>query len=407
MAHQEELRMLAEGTPPAPARIVGLDVACEVEALGPPAAELAEAADAGWRVTLRVGGLAARGSPAPERADESAWPSHQGRPAELVAARLRAAAERLGREGRALAPEALALPGAVAHPEELALGALGACRGRPRVHLLLSAEGLEAVQRGRALALEGGDELDARQWWCGLLALAATAGAVSLVPAVPGPGLSPLASAQRWAGPSPHLAELMPPRPSRLRLDVDFGRLLEASGGRPADLARLAGRIVVAADEALGRGAVPGGTRRLALYPAGIARAVLGSGRDPRRYSTLAWLSARLRAFKDGARAASVRLARLHGAGGGLRPFPLPGTLEVAEAGALDRAVLVHGARHSHLVCISPWSLAPPEYGRDCLGLMPALACADSIAWCRPGGECPAGLYGETLRFAWAVAMRS
>ena len=105
--------------------------------------------------------------------------------------------------------------------------------------------------------------------------------------------------------------------------------------------------------------------------------------------------------------AASVQLARERGAGGGVLPCPLPGVLEVAEAGALERAVLVHGARHSHLVCLSPWSLAPPELGRDGLGLLPALACSDSIAWRRPAAECPPGFYCESLRFAWAVATRN
>lgn len=384
MVDRDELRTLAAGTLPAPARVVVLDVACEADGLDAPAAALTAARDAGCHATLRLCGLPAAGD---------------------VAGVLAALAARLAREGGELAPEALALPAAVAHPEELALGAVGACRGTPAVYLLLPHAALEAFQRRRALPLADGREVPARCWWNGLLALAASAPAVSLVPQAPGPGVSPLAPSQRWQGPSPGIGELIPAEPCRLRLELDFGALLRACRDDLAGLARLAERIVTMADELLE--ALPGGhgPRRLALELDGVARALIAHGRDPRRYSSLGWLKRRLGAFRAGARAASVRLARTHG--GGLQPFPLPGALEVADADALDRALLVHGARHTHLACLSPWSLAPPEHGRDCLGLMPALAVADSIAWRRPAGEFAAEWYCEALRFAWAVALRN
>lgn len=382
----DELRALVAGTPPAPARVVALDIACDGDALAVPAAALSEARDAGCRTTLRLYGHGE---------------SH------AVAELLGTLAGRLGREGRTLAPQALALPGAVADPQEWALAALGACGGVPPIYLLMPHGALEAIQRGRALTLGGGGEAHARRWWGGLLALADCAPSVSLVPEIPGSGLSVLAPGQRWLGPSPGAAELIPAAPCRLSLALDFGALIKASRDRPAVLGRIAGRIVTAADEMLAQLPCSGGPRRLALQLGGIARALIARGRDPRSFAALNWAKGRLEAFRDGARAASVRLARARGVSGGLQPFPLPGRLEVADAGALDRAVLMHGARHSHLVCLSPWSLAPPEAGRDCLGLLPALACADSIAWRRPDAEYPAESYSRVLRFAWAVAARS
>ena len=385
MADRDLLKALAAGPPPAPARVVTLDIACEDDGLGLPAEALSDARAAGCRATLRLCGLA------------------PGRDAGDVLAAL---AARLAREGRELAPDALALPAAVAHPEELALGAVGACRGAPAVYLLVPNGALEGLQWRRTVPLAGGGETAARSWWNGLLALAASAPSVSLVPQAPGPGVSPLAPALRWQGPSPGIGELIPTAPCRLRLVLEFGALLRACGDDPVRLARLAERIVLMADELLGRLLGPDGPRRLALQLDGVARAVLAAGHDPRAFAALAWVRRRLAAFRDGARAASVRLAKTRG-GNGLRPFPLPSALEVAEADALDRALLAHGARHTHLVCLSPWSLAPPEHGRDCLGLLPALAAADSIAWRRPAGEFTAEWYCEALRFAWAVAMRS
>ena len=386
MVGHDELRALATGMPPAPARVVTLELACAEDALEAPAAALAEAREAGCRATLRMSGFAG---------------------ADAAAALLDALAVQLGREGHRLAPEALALSGAVPDPAALALGAVGACNGMPPIFVLLPQIALEAIQRGRMMPLGDGGETDARRWWCGLLALAATAPSVSLVPEAPGPGVSLLAPGQRWLGPSPGLGELIPATPCRLTLELDFGALISASRDHPMTLGQLAGRIVTAADELLGQLLGPGGPRRLALHLGGIARAAIARGHDPRSLGALGWVKSRLGAFRDGARAASVSLARSRGAGGGLQPFPLPGTLEVADADALDRAVLVHGARHSHLVCLSPWSLAPPEFGRDCLGLLSALACADSVAWRRPAGECPAALYSEALRFAWAVTARN
>jgi hypothetical protein len=384
MADRDELRALAGGTPPAPARVVTLDVAGEEHALEAPAAALSEARDAGCRATLRLCGFSA-GSDAGET--------------------LAALAGRLAREGREFAPDALALPAVVNCPGELALDAVGACRGAPPVYLLLPHGTLEAIQRRHTVRLLDGSEAAASRWWQALLALAGAAPAVSLVPQAPGPGVSPLAPAQRWQGPSPGIGEFIPAAPCRLRLALDFGRLLAASGDHPGALARLAERIVTLADELLDQLLGPSGPRRLALQLDGIARAVIARGRDPRDFAALGWVKRRLGAFRDGARAASVRLARVRG--GGLQPFPLPGALEVADADALDRALLVHGARHTHLVCLSPWSLAPPEHGRDCLGLLPALEMADSIAWRRPAAEFAADWYSAALRFAWAVAMRS
>lgn len=386
MVDRDDIRALAAGTPPAPARVVTVDAACAAGGMDAPATALAEARESGCRSTLRLCGLG---------------------PEDAAAELLAGLAERLAVEGNRLAPDGLALPAAVRHPEELALGAVGACAGTPPVYLLLPPAGLEAVQRGRPLGLNGHGEIDSRRWWQQLLALASAAATVSLVPEAPGPGLSLLAPGQRWIGPSPGAGELIPASPRRLRLPLDFGRLIEASGDRPVVLGRLAGRLVVQADEMLGGLLGPGGPRRLALELGGVARAVIAAGHDPRSFAALGWLKSRLAAFRDGARAASVQLARERGAGGGVLPCPLPGVLEVAEAGALERAVLVHGARHSHLVCLSPWSLAPPELGRDGLGLLPALACSDSIAWRRPAAECPPGFYCESLRFAWAVATRN
>lgn len=412
MADRDELGALAAGRLPAPARVVALDVTGDDDSLEPAVADLSTARGARCRITLRLGGMDAALRPILEAMSAARRARHRWRrlgaeATGMVNARLAALGACLGREGRRLAPDALALPADVAQPEEVALGAAAACDGNPPVYLLLPAVALEAVQRRRALPVAGGFAADARRWWCGLLALVATAPAVSLVPGVPGPGLSRLAPGPRWAGPSPQLAELIPEAPCRLRLDLDFAALLAACEDQPTGLARLAGRVVCAADALLDQALGPSGSRRLALHLEGVAAAVMAAGRDPRQYATLQWLTHRLRAFRDGARAASVKLARTRGAGGGLQPFPLPESLEVAEAGALERAVLVHGARHSHLVCLSPWSLAPAECGRDGLGLLPALSCADSIAWCRPAGEYPVDLYGEALRFAWAVALRS
>lgn len=383
---REVLRTLAAGRPPAPARVVALELGCHEGALDRPAAALAEARDAGHRATLRLCGYADNSN---------------------AAVLLEALAAELGREGRRLAPDALAMPGAVMRPQALALDVLGACDGAPPAYMLVPHGALEAIQRRRLLPLGGGGETDARRWWHELLELVADAPGASIVPEISGPGLSLLAPGRRWLGPSPGSAELIPAAPSRLTLPLDFETMIAASRDQPATLGRLAGRIVTAADEMLGQVPGSGGPRRLALQVGGIARAVMACGHDPRSFAALTWVKSRLGAFRDGARAASVRLARMRGAGGGLEPFPLPGTLEIADAGALDRAVLVHGARHSHLVCLSPWSLAPPETGRDCLGLLPALACADSIAWRRPGTECSKELYAEVLRFAWAVTARS
>jgi hypothetical protein len=386
MVEEDELRALAAGTPLAPSRVATLDVDCEEQGLQVPALALQEARDAGCRVTLRLCGFL-NGTEAAER--------------------IAALDDCLVRDGWRLAPDALAISAGVASPAELALCAVGACPRPVQVYLLLPQLALEAIQRGRGLTLAGGMETPARRWWEGLVALAAEAPGVSLVPEVPGPGVSVLAPGQRWLGPAPGSGELIPAAPRRLRLTVDFGALLADCGEHPVALGRRAGRIVAAADRALSGLLGPGGPRRLALELDGITRALLARGHDPRRFATLSWLRSRLGAFRDGARAASVRLARVRGDGGGLAPFALPGVLEVAVAGPLDRALLAHGARHSHLVCLSPWSLAPPELGRDGLGLLPALACADSIAWRRPQAECPAQLYSETLRFAWAVALRN
>jgi hypothetical protein len=382
---RDELRALAAGKPPAPARVVTLDAAGGDGELHASAGALAEACDAGCRTTLRLANPGGR---------------------ECTAGML----DRLGRclqqEGRKLAPDALALPGTVTHPEELALGAVSACEGVPPVYVLVPAHALDAIQRGGNLALGGGAGADARQWWRGLVALAMAAPSVSLVPEAAGPGLSMLAPTQRWSGPSPGAGELIPASPCRLRLPLDFGALLDACGDDADTLGRLAGRVVVAADELLVHVGAADGPRRLALEIDGIARAAIARGRDPRSFAALNWLKARLGAFRDGARLASVQLARERG-GVVPQPFPLAGVLEVAGARELDRALLIHGARHTHLLSLSPWSLAPPETGRDCLALLTALAFADSVAWRRPDAECPAGLYSEALRFAWAVALRS
>lgn len=386
MVDQDELRALTAGKLSAPARVVMLDAACEYSGLDGPAAALGEAQDAGCRATLRLCGFSA--------GDEAA-------------ALLGELALRLSQEGRKLAPEGLAMSAAVVGPQQLALGAVGCCQRAAPVYLLMPAAALESIQRRSRLRLHGGGEEDARRWWDALLALAADAPAVSLVPETPGPGLSRLAPGQRWLGPSPGAGELIPAAPRRLRVPLDFGALIEVSGSEPQALGRLAARLVTMADELLDQLLGPGGPRRLALELCGVARALIANGHDPRSFSALNWIKTRLAAFRDGACAASVRLARTRGAVDGLQPFPLPGALEVAEADALDRALLTHGARHSHLVCLSPWSLAPPENGRDALGLMPALACADSVCWRRPEGDCPPEWYGEALRFAWAVALRS
>jgi hypothetical protein len=384
----DELRALAAGTPPAPARVVALDPAGEEDGMEGPATALAEARAAGCRATLQLRGMVARGD---------------------VAATVRALAEHLQREGFTLAPEALSLPAAVPCPEEDAIEAASACTGAPAVYLLLPPGALESLQRRRLMVLTGGAEVDARRWWHELLTLAAAAPSVSLVPEVPGAGLSLLAAGQSWLGPSPGAGELIPAAPRRLRLELDFGALVAACNDCPEGLRRLAGRIVTMADELLGQLPDCRAPRRLALELDGIARAAQGVGRDPRSFATLAWVRSRLAAFRDGAREASVRLARTRGAG--LRPLPEPLALQIADAGAdadpVDRDMLVHGARHSHLLCLSPWSLAPPDTGRDCFGLLPALALADSVAWRRRGAHCAASLYGEALRFAWAVALHN
>lgn len=382
MVDRDELRALAAGTPPAPARVVMVDAACVPDALDAPVEALQSAEVAGCRTTLRLAGVTAGGE---------------------APGMLAAIDARLAREGRRLAPSALALPAAVAHPGELALGVVGACDVAP-VYLMLPAAALEAVQRGRALRLLDGIEVDARRWWGGLLALADAAPAVSLVPELPGPGLATLAPSARWLGPSPGVGELVPGVSRRLRLCFDFATLVDACADRPSLLRRLAERIVVMADDLLGGLPSCGGTRRLALELGGIGHAALGRGFAPGSHAALTWARERLWAFREGARAASVALARARGGSSGVT---LPGGLEVADTDALERALLIHGARHSHLLCLSPWSLAPPELGRCGLGLLPALAAADGIAWRRPDGECAPELYSAALRFAWAVALRS
>ncbi|MFO7539518.1 MAG: hypothetical protein R6X32_15875, partial [Chloroflexota bacterium] len=374
----DELRALAAGTPPAPSQVVALDPRGDGEGVEAPAAALVEARAAGCRATLRLRGTVARGD---------------------VAAAVQALAERLQREGVMLAPEALSLSAAVACPEEDALAAASACAGAPAVYLLLPSGALEGLQRRRPMALAGGGEVDARRWWHELLSLAAAAPSVSLVPEVAGAGLSLLAAGPPWLGPSPGAGELIPAAPRRLRLALEFRMLVAACNDCPEGLRLLAGRIVTMADELLGQ--LPGGRapRRLALELDGIARAVQALGLDPRSFAALAWVRSRLTAFREGAREASVRLVRTRGEG--LRPLPVP--LEIADGDAVDRDMLMHGARHSHLLCLSPWSLAPPDMGRDGFGLLPALALADSVAWRRPAAQCPAPLYGEALRFAWAV----
>ncbi len=308
--------------------------------------------------------------------------------------------ERAGREGIRPRPAALALPAAVERPEELALEAAAVCPGPDALLLVLPGTALEAVQRRGQLALGDQHSADARRWWGSLLALAAVAPAVSLVPAVAGGGLAPVAARRGWAGPTPGLAELVPATPRRLRVDLDFGALLREADDAPAALARLAGDQVAEADARLGPGSGP---RRLAVNLTGVGRAVAERGFSPSDFAALKWLSARLAGFRAGARAASVALARRLGARGGVQPFPVPGGLEIADTGVLERAVLRHGARHSHLVCLSPWSLADPALGRDGLGLLSALEWADSVAWRRPEGPTEVA-YGEVLRYAWAVA---
>ena len=384
MVDLEAIRAPAAGTPPGPARVVVLDSASCPEVIDGPARALAEARASGCRATLRLSG-----------------PCDPARALELLAA----LGEWLAAAGLALAPEAVALPAAATNPAELVAGADAACGARPSGYLMLPGTALEAVQRRRPVLLADGSENDGRSWWGRLLALAASNPGCSLVPEAPGPGVSRLAPGGAWAGPAPGSGELIPARARRLRLELDFRALVEASGDDPVALGRLAGELVTRADARLAD--QPGtGPRRLALQPEGIAAAVVARGRDPRSFGALCWVKSRLAAFRDGACAASVRLAREQGAGGGLEPFPLPGRLEVAEAGPRERAVLVHGARHSHLVCLSPWSLAPPGFGRDAFGLLPALACADSISWRRPEEEHPLEWYDEALRFAWAVALR-
>ena len=61
MVDRDELRALAAGTPPAPARVVVLDVACEADGIDAPAGALSAARDAGCRTTLRLCGLPAAG----------------------------------------------------------------------------------------------------------------------------------------------------------------------------------------------------------------------------------------------------------------------------------------------------------------------------------------------------------
>lgn len=383
MVDLEAIRALATRMPPAPARVVTLDSACCAEGLEGTLASVDAACAAGCRVTLRI-----NGSCEPRECDA------------LVAALQQDEAARRS----AMQVAALAFPGAAAAPGGLLheMGALcGASRAR---YLLLPGTSLEAIQRRRDVRLAHGDQVDGRRWWQGLLALAQGAHGPSLVPEAPGPGVSRFAPGGCWAGPSPDAGELIPAHSRRLRLPLDFGALVAAAGDHPVALGRLAGQLVELADGLLD--AQGAGARRLALQLDGIAGAVVAHGHDPRSFAALRWVKARLGAFRDGACAASVRLARVHGVGGGLDPFPLPGRLEVSEAGPRERAVLAHGARHSHLVSLSPWSLAPPELGRDAFGLLPALACADSICWRRPAGEHDIDWYGEALRFAWAVALR-
>ena len=383
MVNLEAIRALAAGKPPAPARVVTLDSACCPEGLESILASVEEARAAGCRVTLRIGGSCAL-----RECDA------------LVSSLQHAGADR----SRPLQVAALAFPAAAAAPESLVHGVVGHCDASAAPYLMLPGAALEAVQRRRSITLAHGTEVDGRCWWQALLALAESERTISLVPEAPGPGVSRFAPGNSWSGPSPGMGELVPAQAHRLRLSLDFGAVLAAAGDHPMALGRLAGELVKLADARLdARGPGP---RRLALELGGIARAVVARGHDPRSFSALRWVKSRLGAFRDGACAASVRLARVHGAAGGLDPFPLPGRLEVSEAGPRERAVLAYGARHSHLVSLSPWSLAPPEFGRDAFGLLPALACADSVCWRRPAAEHGIGWYEEALRFAWAVALR-
>jgi hypothetical protein len=112
MVCHDELGALAAGTPPAPARVVTLELACRSDGFDAPAAALIGAREAGCRVTLRLCGVSA-----------------QPDTIEL----LEGLASRLGQEGAALVPDGLALPGTVARPQHLAVGALGVCRSAPPV----------------------------------------------------------------------------------------------------------------------------------------------------------------------------------------------------------------------------------------------------------------------------------
>lgn len=383
MVDLDAIRGSAAGTLPAPARVVLLDSACPLEHLDEATRLLGEAGTAGCRDTLRLVG--------------PCEPESSGALLAGLAARL---------DWPDQAPAALAWPGATSAPGVLAAELATALPATGARYLLLPGGALEAVQRRGRLALADDGEADARRWWAELLALAAADPRCSLVPEAPGPGVTRLAPGSPWAGPSPGAGELIPARARRLRLPLDFDLVLATAGEQPAAIGRLAADLVTAADKRVA--AQPAGAaRRLALELDGIAHAAVARGRDPRSFATLRWVKRLLIAFRDGACAASVRLARQHGPGGGPAPFPLPDRLEVAETGPRERAVLAHGARHSHLVCLSPWSLAPPELGRDALGLLPALACADSISWRRPAAGHGVEWYSEALRFAWAVALRS
>jgi hypothetical protein len=236
MVGLDELRALAAGTPPAPARVVTLDPACDGEGAG----------GAGGR----IGRGARRGLPGHPAAERLL--GRRGRGGAL----LEALAARLGGRASGWRRRRWRCRRGACPDEPCALARRRLCR---------RSAGLRAAAVRRAggdpapaaHAAGGGGETDARRWWARLLALAPSAPSVSLVPEAPGPGRFAAGAGTALAGAVAGLGELIPRRRAGCA-----GAGLRRAGPpvrrSPDDARRLAGRIVTMADELLGQLLGPG-----------------------------------------------------------------------------------------------------------------------------------------------------
>ena len=132
--------------------------------------------------------------------------------------------------------------------------------------------------------------------------------------------------------------------------------------------------------------------RRIAIAVGNLGLAVDRMGLHPAGFCALERLRVALAQVRDAARRASAKLAVERGARPGARDAAAP------------------GLRHRELVAVSPWAAISPNCGQptDYLGLVPAAAFADRIAWRRPDflADSPVSLTADVCRLAWAARHR-